>query len=89
MTACAAAMAVVIARPAVRVRSLGKRMSWINDPKCTGLLDQGRVAGRNGRGRKGASGRIRTCGTWYRKPVLYPLSYGGIGPAGPGADPTG
>ncbi len=24
-----------------------------------------------------ASGRIRTCGTWYRKPVLYPLSYGG------------
>ena len=25
----------------------------------------------------GASGRIRTCGTWYRKPVLYPLSYGG------------
>ena len=27
----------------------------------------------------GASGRIRTCGTWYRKPVLYPLSYGGSG----------
>jgi hypothetical protein len=26
----------------------------------------------------GASGRIRTCGTWYRKPVLYPLSYGGM-----------
>jgi hypothetical protein len=25
-----------------------------------------------------ASGRIRTCGTWYRKPVLYPLSYGGL-----------
>ena len=26
----------------------------------------------------GASGRIRTCDTWYRKPVLYPLSYGGL-----------
>ena len=26
---------------------------------------------------EGASGRIRTCDTWYRKPVLYPLSYGG------------
>ena len=25
-----------------------------------------------------APGRIRTCGTWYRKPVLYPLSYGGM-----------
>ncbi len=25
----------------------------------------------------GAPGRIRTCGPWYRKPVLYPLSYGG------------
>ncbi len=31
-----------------------------------------------GRWGKGASGRIRTCGTWYRKPVLYPLSYGGV-----------
>ena len=29
-------------------------------------------------GREGASGRIRTCDTWYRKPVLYPLSYGGL-----------
>jgi hypothetical protein len=27
---------------------------------------------------EGASGRIRTCDTWYRKPVLYPLSYGGL-----------
>lgn len=25
-----------------------------------------------------ALGRIRTCGTWYRKPVLYPLSYEGV-----------
>src|SRR5690606_33539334 len=25
----------------------------------------------------GAPGRIRTCDTWSRKPVLYPLSYGG------------
>ncbi len=24
-----------------------------------------------------APGRIRTCGTWFRKPLLYPLSYGG------------
>ena len=24
-----------------------------------------------------APGRIRTCDSWYRKPVLYPLSYGG------------
>ena len=22
--------------------------------------------------------RIRTCDLWYRKPTLYPLSYGGI-----------
>jgi hypothetical protein len=27
---------------------------------------------------KCAPGRIRTCGTRYRKPVLYPLSYGGM-----------
>jgi hypothetical protein len=26
----------------------------------------------------GAPGRIRTCGTRIRNPVLYPLSYGGI-----------
>lgn len=26
---------------------------------------------------KGAPGRIRTCGLWFRKPSLYPLSYGG------------
>ena len=25
-----------------------------------------------------APGRIRTCDTWFRKPVLYPLSYGGL-----------
>ena len=25
--------------------------------------------------RNGAPGRIRTCDTWLRKPVLYPLSY--------------
>jgi hypothetical protein len=25
----------------------------------------------------GAPGRIRTCGTWFRKPLLYPLSYEG------------
>ena len=47
---------------------------------------------------QGASGRIRTCGTWYRKPVLYPLSYGGRRrrtaralrlPGGTGAEETG
>ena len=21
---------------------------------------------------------IRTCGTWFRKPLLYPLSYGAV-----------
>ncbi len=26
----------------------------------------------------GAPGRIRTCGTWIRNPMLYPLSYGGF-----------
>src|SRR5690606_171369 len=26
----------------------------------------------------GAPGRIRTCGTRFRKPLLYPLSYGGV-----------
>src|SRR4051794_4529459 len=37
----------------------------------------------------GAPGRIRTCGTWYRKPVLYPLSYGGIAPPyGTAENPT-
>lgn len=25
-----------------------------------------------------APDRIRTCDLWYRKPTLYPLSYGGI-----------
>jgi hypothetical protein len=25
----------------------------------------------------GAPGRNRTCGTWIRNPLLYPLSYGG------------
>ncbi len=27
-----------------------------------------------------ALGRIRTCGTWFRKPLLYPLSYEGFTP---------
>lgn len=26
--------------------------------------------------RNGTPDRSRTCDTWYRKPVLYPLSYG-------------
>ena len=26
----------------------------------------------------GAPGRNRTCGLWFRKPSLYPLSYGGL-----------
>ena len=26
----------------------------------------------------GAPGRNRTCGTWIRNPMLYPLSYGGM-----------
>jgi hypothetical protein len=25
----------------------------------------------------GAPGKNRTCGTWIRNPMLYPLSYGG------------
>jgi hypothetical protein len=29
--------------------------------------------------RHGAPGRNRTCGTWFRKPLLYPLSYEGAG----------
>ncbi len=28
---------------------------------------------------KSALGRIRTYDTWFRKPVLYPLSYEGVG----------
>jgi hypothetical protein len=28
----------------------------------------------------GAPGRIRTCGTRFRKPLLYPLSYEGLRP---------
>ena len=31
---------------------------------------------------RGAPGRIRTCGTRFRKPLLYPLSYEGDGPQG-------
>ena len=27
--------------------------------------------------RLGASGKSRTCDQWFRKPLLYPLSYGG------------
>ena len=30
----------------------------------------------------GAPGRIRTCDTRFRKPLLYPLSYEGDGPQG-------
>jgi hypothetical protein len=30
-----------------------------------------------------APGRIRTCDTRFRKPLLYPLSYEGSVPAGP------
>jgi hypothetical protein len=37
-----------------------------------------RRGGMDGGSGEGASGRIRTCDTWYRKPVLYPLSYGGL-----------
>ena len=38
----------------------------------------------------GAPGRIRTCGARFRKPLLYPLSYGGPGGrAHPGAQPLG
>lgn len=29
--------------------------------------------------RGGAPERIRTFDTWFRKPLLYPLSYGGVG----------
>ena len=40
---------------------------------------------------RGAPARIRTCGTRFRKPMLYPLSYGGgagaIGGRKPGAGP--
>lgn len=37
------------------------------------------LRGQNGRaGLTCAPGRIRTCDTWSRKPVLYPLSYGGM-----------
>ena len=28
--------------------------------------------------KQGAPGRIRTCGTRFRKPLLYPLSYEGL-----------
>ena len=28
-------------------------------------------------GKQGAPGRIRTSDTWFRKPLLYPLSYEG------------
>ncbi len=28
--------------------------------------------------RKSVPDRIRTCDLWYRKPMLYPLSYGDI-----------
>ena len=33
--------------------------------------------------RDGAPGRIRTCDTRFRKPLLYPLSYEGIIAIGP------
>src|SRR4051812_33901724 len=39
-------------------------------------------------GDRGAPGRIRTCGTRFRKPLLYPLSYEGSSRAR-AAPPTG
>jgi hypothetical protein len=39
--------------------------------------------------RSGAPGRIRTCDTRFRKPLLYPLSYGGGDHTqGSGGEPT-
>ena len=29
-------------------------------------------------GNSSAPGRIRTCDSWFRKPLLYPLSYEGM-----------
>jgi hypothetical protein len=41
-----------------------------------------RCATTAGRALDSAPGRIRTCGTRFRKPMLYPLSYGGSSAAG-------
>jgi hypothetical protein len=40
------------------------------------------------KGSRGAPGRIRTCDARFRKPTLYPLSYGGGAGRLRGAKPT-
>jgi hypothetical protein len=37
----------------------------------------------------GAPGRTRTCGSRFRKPLLYPLSYGGVDGSGSGPSLVG
>jgi hypothetical protein len=55
--------------PAVKKSSVGGRKSGCCSARAF-LLDS----------RMGAPGTIRTCDTRFRKPMLYPLSYGGTLP---------
>ena len=55
-------------RKATRTNPQNQQRTYVSVGPCRGCPETS----------QGASGRIRTCGTWYRKPVLYPLSYGGM-----------
>ena len=73
--------------------SLGNTAEFSQAPAFTGPLEAGaehtpaaeaaglkstrRPTARSGATRSGAPGRIRTCDTRFRKPLLYPLSYEG------------
>jgi hypothetical protein len=79
--------------PVIWMRDLGKRyldhFAYISRSltcnclrRPTPALDQDRAAAKpqlvaSLAWLRGAPGRIRTCGTRFRRAVLYPLSYGG------------
>ncbi len=81
-TACAVRLATARRRlPVVRRHRAGRSHPLRPLPRCS-------PGGcRTSRGGPCAPGRTRTCGTRFRKPLLYPLSYGGSWPGGPRAAP--
>lgn len=59
---------------AERIQAAGRGDERIATLSATRGATRNRVTTRR---RRHAPGRIRTCDTRFRKPVLYPLSYGG------------
>jgi hypothetical protein len=61
----------------VRCCTLTVARSWLNGWLSVEKIGAGQRLGASG---LGAPGRTRTSDTRFRKPVLYPLSYGGAKP---------